>query len=111
PAGACLYVTENGAAYPDEVAADGSVHDPERIAYLDAHLRAVAEAIEKGAGVRGYLLGSLLGNFEWGEGSSQRSRIVRGDYGTQERTIKSSGRWYARVAATGALPAGEPGEE
>ncbi|WP_147916314.1 glycoside hydrolase family 1 protein [Ruania zhangjianzhongii] len=105
PRGTALYVTENGAAYPDEVAPDGQVHDTDRIAYLEAHLRAVTEAIAAGADVRGYFLWSLLDNFEWALGYSKRFGIVHVDYATQQRTIKASGRWYARVAAAHALPA------
>lgn len=109
PCGTALYVTENGAAYPDEVEADGAVHDPERIAYLDLHLRAVAEAIDAGVDVRGYFLWSLLDNFEWALGYSKRFGIVHVDYATQQRRIKDSGHWYAAVADAGALPAAEPG--
>ena len=108
PRGTPLYVTENGAAYPDQVGRDGQVHDADRIAFLDAHLRAVAEAIAAGADVRGYFLWSLLDNFEWALGYSKRFGIVHVDYATQERTIKNSGHWYARVAAARALPTSEP---
>ncbi len=110
PRGTALFVTENGAAYADEPGPDGSVHDPERIAYLDGHLRAVADAIAAGADVRGYLLWSLLDNFEWALGYSRRFGIVRVDYDTQQRTVKDSGRWYARVVADNGLPAREPDE-
>ena len=108
PRATALYVTENGAAYPDQVAPDGQVHDPDRIAYIETHLRAVAAAITAGADVRGYFLWSLLDNFEWALGYSKRFGIVHVDYGTQERTIKSSGRWYARAVAEHGLPAAEP---
>ena len=83
-----MYITENGAAYPDAVAEDGSVHDPERIAYLDAHLRAVHAAIEQGVDVRGYFQWSLLDNFEWAYGYAKRFGIVHVDYETQVRTPK-----------------------
>jgi beta-glucosidase len=101
-----LYVTENGAAYPDVVSPDGHVHDDDRIAYLYDHLRAVRDAIADGAQVRGYYLWSLLDNFEWAYGYSKRFGIVHVDYATQQRTIKDSGRWYARVAGRNALSAG-----
>jgi beta-glucosidase len=99
-----LMVTENGAAFPDVVSADGAVHDPARIDYLSQHLGAVLDAIEAGAPVRGYYLWSLLDNFEWSFGYSKRFGIVHVDYGTQQRTIKDSGRWYADVASSGELP-------
>lgn len=94
-----LYVTENGSAWHDTVSDDGAVHDPERVAYLRAHLGAVADAIEGGTDVRGYFAWSLLDNFEWAYGYDQRFGIVRVDYDTQERTVKDSGLEYARVIA------------
>ncbi|MEJ8635160.1 GH1 family beta-glucosidase [Streptomyces sp. MS2.AVA.5] len=103
--GVPLMITENGAACDDKPAADGTVHDPERIAYLHGHLAAVHRAIADGADVRGYFLWSLLDNFEWSYGYSKRFGAVYVDYETQVRTPKSSARWYAEVARTGALPA------
>ena len=99
-----LYVTENGAAYPDVRTEDGAVHDQDRIDYLHSHLAAVAAAIAAGADVRGYYLWSLLDNFEWAYGYSKRFGIVHVDYATQIRTIKDSGRWYAGVTRRNALP-------
>ena len=101
--GVDLYVTENGAAYPDVLTEDGAVHDADRIAYLHAHLRAVADAVAAGAPVRGYFLWSLLDNFEWSYGFSKRFGIVHVDYATQQRTVKDSGRWYAEVVRRNAL--------
>ncbi|MER8232933.1 GH1 family beta-glucosidase [Streptomyces sp. NPDC094049] len=100
-----LVISENGAAYEDVVAPDGSVHDPERAAYVHAHLTAVHRAIEDGADVRGYFLWSLLDNFEWAYGYAKRFGAVRVDYDTLERTPKSSARWYGRVARSGELVA------
>ncbi|MCX7522496.1 GH1 family beta-glucosidase [Microbacterium sp. STN6] len=94
-----LYVTENGAAYDDLVSADGAVHDPERTAYVAAHIRAVNEAIAAGADVRGYFVWSLLDNFEWAWGYNKRFGIVRVDYDTQVRTVKDSGHAYAGIIA------------
>lgn len=105
PRGIALYVTENGAAYPDRVSPDGAVHDADRLDYLDAHLRATKDAIDAGADVRGYFAWSLMDNFEWALGYSKRFGIVRVDYDTQERTVKDSGHWYGNVAATNAVPA------
>ncbi|HWJ82289.1 MAG TPA: GH1 family beta-glucosidase [Nocardioides sp.] len=100
-----VYITENGAAYDDHVAPDGSVDDRERLAFIDAHLRATHAAMAQGVDVRGYFAWSLLDNFEWAYGYGQRFGIVRVDYDTQERTPKASARWYAAVAASGRLPA------
>ncbi|MQS09915.1 GH1 family beta-glucosidase [Streptomyces alkaliphilus] len=88
-------ITENGAAFEDRPAADGSVPDLDRIAYLDDHIRAVARARQRGADVRGYFAWSLMDNFEWAYGYAKRFGIVRVDYDTQRRTVKDSGRWYA----------------
>ncbi|MDQ0755305.1 glycoside hydrolase family 1 protein [Arthrobacter sp. B3I4] len=105
PAGIPIYMTENGAAYPDVPDADGFVDDRERLAFFEAHLRAVRDAIDGGADVRGYLAWSLLDNFEWAYGYHQRFGLVRVDYDTLERTPKASGLWFAKVAAANALPA------
>nr|WP_231980486.1 family 1 glycosylhydrolase [Tessaracoccus coleopterorum] len=99
-----LMVTENGAAFEDEVADDGSVPDPLRVDYLDRHLRAVADAVALGADVRGYFAWSLLDNFEWAWGYSRRFGIIRVDYDTLERTWKDSAHWYRRLVATRSLP-------
>ena len=101
--GTPLMITENGAAFDDVVAADGSVHDDDRIAYLDGHIGAVLDAIESGADVRGYFCWSLMDNFEWAHGFSKRFGIVRVDYPTGERTLKDSGRWYHDVIARNGL--------
>ncbi|ASU86356.1 beta-glucosidase [Nocardiopsis gilva YIM 90087] len=102
--GTPLYVTENGASYRDEVADDGAVHDPRRASYLDQHVRATHAALTAGAPVKGYFVWSLLDNFEWAYGYSERFGIIHVDYDTQRRTVKDSGRWYGRLAATGAVP-------
>jgi beta-glucosidase len=92
-----LLVTENGAAYADEIQSDGSVADADRISYLEQHLAAVHRALEEGANVGGYYLWSLLDNFEWAHGYDKRFGIVHVDYGTQVRTLKDSAHWYAGV--------------
>jgi beta-glucosidase len=93
-----IYVTENGAAYEDRVV-DGRIDDPQRTAYLDAHLGALGDAIEAGAPVRGYFLWSLLDNFEWAWGYARRFGIVHVDFETLERTPKASFRWYQQLIA------------
>ena len=94
-----LYVTENGAAYDDAVGPDGAVHDPDRVSYLDGHLRAVRAAIDAGVDVRGYYCWSLLDNFEWAEGFSKRFGLVHVDFDTLARTPKDSYGWYRDVIA------------
>ena len=94
-----VYITESGCAYDDVVGQDGAVHDADRIAYLDGHLRAVAQAIEEGVDVRGYYTWSLLDNFEWAEGYTKRFGLVHVDYDTQRRTRKDSFGWYRDLIA------------
>jgi beta-glucosidase len=100
-----LYVTENGSAYDDVVSPDGAVHDAERVAYLQAHVDAVAGAIADGADVRGYFAWSLLDNFEWAWGYEKRFGIVRVDYDTMERTVKDSGHAFAALISASRVPA------
>jgi beta-glucosidase len=95
-----LMVTENGAAYDDELSSDGLIHDQARVDYLRGHLMAVHRAIAAGADVRGYFVWSLLDNFEWSYGYSKRFGIVHVDFDTQQRTPKDSAHWYASTAAT-----------
>lgn len=104
-----IYITENGACFDDTPAADGSVNDVDRIAYLHDHLSAVRAAMADGVDVRGYLAWSLLDNFEWACGYSKRFGLIRCDYESQQRTIKSSGRWYADVIGSGQLAGRTPG--
>ncbi|WP_214411158.1 GH1 family beta-glucosidase [Sphaerisporangium fuscum] len=94
-----IYITENGSAYPDTVSADGTVDDPERTSYLERHLDACARAARRGAPLAGYYAWSLLDNFEWAYGYDKRFGLVHVDYGTQRRTVKTSGRRYRDVIA------------
>ena len=89
-----LVICENGAAYADVVGPDGSIDDPERTDYVRRHIDAMKVAIDRGVDVRGYFLWSLMDNFEWARGYDKRFGIVRVDFETMTRTIKSSGAWY-----------------
>jgi beta-glucosidase len=89
-----LYVTENGAAYPDRI------EDSDRVSFLDGHIRAAGAAIEQGVDLRGYFCWSLLDNFEWAEGYAKRFGLVHVDFATQARTLKQSAHWYAQVIAS-----------
>ncbi|MEU1021311.1 GH1 family beta-glucosidase [Streptomyces sp. NPDC005904] len=92
-----LYVTENGSAFPDTVAPDGTVHDADRARYLEEHVGACARAIRKGVPLAGYYAWSLLDNFEWAYGYDKRFGLVHVDYATQARTLKTSGLRYAEI--------------
>ena len=98
-----LVITENGAAFEDEER-EGRVADPARVDYLRRHFTAAHRALQRGVDLRGYLVWSLLDNFEWGYGFSKRFGIVRVDYETLERTIKDSGYWVADLAASHTIP-------
>jgi beta-glucosidase len=88
-----VIVTENGAAFPDQVDA-GRVNDKMRISYLDQYISATLKARAEGAKVNGYFAWSLTDNFEWSEGYFPRFGLTHINYATQRRTIKDSGFWY-----------------
>ena len=90
-----LMVTENGASYADGPDETGRVRDQRRIDYLQTHIRQIWRAIQAGIPVSGYLVWSLMDNFEWARGYSQRFGIIHVDYQTQKRTIKDSAYWFA----------------
>jgi beta-glucosidase len=92
-----IYITENGAAFKDEVSADGKVHDLRRLDYIKNHFIQARLAMQDGVDVRGFFVWSMLDNFEWGYGYTKRFGIVHVDFKTQKRTIKDSGEWYAGV--------------
>ena len=88
-----LYIKENGAAFKDTLE-DGQVHDAERTDYIARHIAAVGEALRQGVPMAGYMVWSLLDNFEWASGYAKRFGIVHVDYATQKRTPKDSALWY-----------------
>jgi beta-glucosidase len=95
-----IYITENGAAYNDEPDDSGRIKDDRRINFMRAYLNEAGRAISDGVKLRGYFTWSILDNFEWGMGYSQRFGIVHVDFKTQKRTIKDSGKWYSGVIAS-----------
>jgi beta-glucosidase len=88
-----LYVTENGAAYPDPDTADGAVEDDERLDYLKQHIAVCEDLVAEGFPLKGSFAWSLLDNYEWAWGYSRRFGIVHVDYNTQVRTPKKSALW------------------
>ncbi|MYB43670.1 MAG: beta-glucosidase [Acidimicrobiia bacterium] len=94
-----IYITENGAAFPDTTRDGGMVQDEDRRSYLERHLIEAAMAIGDGVPLRGYFAWTLLDNFEWSLGYSRRFGLIHVDHATQQRTPKASGHWYRDVIA------------
>ncbi len=92
-----IVIAENGMSNMDWVATDGGVHDPQRIDFLGRYLSCLQQAIEDGVSVLGYFHWSLMDNFEWAEGYSQRFGMIHVDFETQQRTLKDSAYWYRDV--------------
>ncbi len=103
-----MYITENGAAIDDRIADDGAVHDPDRIAFITAHLGAARAAIEQGVDLRGYVYWSFMDNFEWAMGYGPRLGLVYVDYDTQRRIPKDSYDAYRRIVASNGADGGAP---
>lgn len=103
-----IYITENGAAYDDEVEKDAQggsvVHDERRVEYLKEHFAAARRAISDGVPLRGYFVWSLMDNFEWSLGYSKRFGIIHVDYASQQRTLKDSAKYFQRVIQENAVP-------
>ena len=95
-----LFVTENGCATRDWISLDGAVHDPQRLDFTDRYLRFLAQAAAAGVPLLGYLHWSLLDNFEWQAGYTQRYGLLYVDFPTSGRVLKRSASWYADVAAS-----------
>ncbi|HID11947.1 MAG TPA: beta-glucosidase [Candidatus Latescibacteria bacterium] len=95
-----IYITENGAAFPDKLE-NGRVEDPKRVDYLRKHFLQADQAVGDGVDLRGYMVWSLMDNFEWAFGYTKRFGLVYVDYSTQRRVVKESGRWYACIIEKG----------
>lgn len=93
----CIYITENGAAFPDVLLPGGVVDDPMRAEYLHDYLFAAQRALHEGVPLRGYFVWTLVDNFEWAHGFSKRFGLIYVDYATQARFIKASGHWYRQM--------------
>jgi len=99
-----VYITENGASFADEVGPDGTVDDTQRVAFLRDHLAAALGAVApggpaEGLDLRGWFVWSLMDNWEWAAGFTQRFGLVHVDFETGARTPKSSFRWLQQVIA------------
>lgn len=98
-----IIIAENGCAMPDRMTAAGAVNDTRRISYLQHYLTAAHEAIQAGVNLKGYYQWSLMDNFEWSSGYTQRFGLVHVDYTTQKRTPKKSYNWYRKVVKRNGL--------
>lgn len=92
-----IYITENGISCNDVISLDGEIHDSGRIDFVERYLRQLHRAILDGVDVRGYFYWSLMDNFEWSEGYTQRFGLVYVDYRSGERILKDSAKWYRRM--------------
>jgi beta-glucosidase len=99
-----LYITENGAAFADEIGSDGAIVDLDRARYMVAHLEQAARAIRAGVPLKGYFAWTLMDNFEWACGFGQRFGLIHVDYEIQRRRMKLSGEIYAEIAAGAKAP-------
>jgi beta-glucosidase len=89
-----LYVTENGAAFPDIPGSDGIIRDYDRIAYLEGHIEACREALSHGVPLKGYFVWSLLDNFEWSFGYTKKFGLASVDPADRKRRPKLSFYYY-----------------
>ena len=90
-----LYITESGASFPEPDHVSGPVPDTARISYLASHLGSALAATAPGGIAEdvvllGYYIWTLMDNFEWAAGYSQRFGLVHVDFKTLERTPKES---------------------
>jgi len=96
-----IYITENGAAFPDEWNGGDVIEDPDRVDFISRHLEALSQAIADGVHVKGYCVWSLLDNYEWEKGYAKRFGLYYVDYPTQRRIPKRSALWYRdQIAAS-----------
>ncbi len=102
-----LFIVENGLGARDKVEEDGSIHDPYRIAYLSAHVKAFKEAMEEdGVPILGYTLWSAIDLVSSSEGQMEKrygliyvDKDDKGE-GTLKRLKKDSFYWYKKVIET-----------
>ncbi|OYP38564.1 beta-glucosidase, partial [Lachnotalea glycerini] len=92
-----IYITENGVSCRDVISLDKKVHDFDRINFLQRYLKEMERAISDGVDIRGYFQWSLLDNFEWNQGYSQRFGLIYVDYESQNRIWKDSAYWYQNL--------------
>ena len=94
-----ILITENGAGFGDrdEQLVNGNVNDSLRTDYVKRHIDIAMKAKADGANLQGYMLWSILDNFEWLWGYDKRFGIVYVDFKTQQRTPKKSFYEYQQI--------------
>ena len=99
-----IYLTENGAAYPDLIEKNGEINDTDRIDYFKKYLRTVKKAIDNGAKVKSYFAWTFMDNFEWALGFEKRFGIVHVDFKTLKRTPKKSYYFFKKLVEQNSIP-------
>lgn len=94
-----IIISENGMSALDTISLDGKVHDPNRIDFLNRYLLSLQKAANEGTPISAYFVWSLMDNFEWASGYSERFGLIYIDYQTQARILKDSAYWYQEVIA------------
>lgn len=94
---------DDGASYSDGPDENGRVPDQRRLTYFKEHFQAAHRAIDNGVPLAGYFAWSLMDNFEWDHGYTQRFGLTWVDFETQERIFKDSGLWYKQVIQDNAV--------
>jgi beta-glucosidase len=98
-----IYITENGCAASDTVAADGNVYDSDRLMYLRNGMIWQQRATAEGIPLRGGFYWSAMDNLEWTDGFGTRFGLVHVDFKTQKRTPKLSAQWFREASRRNAV--------
>ncbi|CAK1602507.1 unnamed protein product [Parnassius mnemosyne] len=95
-----VFVTENG------ISLERSNRDVRRVGYMASYLSAMYAAMSDGCDVRGYTYWSLIDNFEWRRGFSERFGLYDVDYSSasRKRTPRMSANYFSKLARTRCLP-------
>jgi len=99
-----VYITENGAACDDIVSHQGVIQDDDRITYLHSHILAAYQALKAGVNLKGYMVWSLMDNFEWAKGYTKRFGLVQVMPKTLQRALKKSAFWYKSLISRNGIP-------
>jgi beta-glucosidase len=91
-----IYITENGCSYSYSPDSSSKINDEKRIHFHKVHIKELQRAVKDGISCKGYFAWSLMDNFEWAQGFSQRFGLVWVDFNTLERIPKESYYWYKK---------------